>query len=84
MRVLWTTELQQNGSNQAVKIRPSSGEQHAEFSEQINIRGDMVNNLCDGNQMEQEVGKIQRKLFFLRSMYGRMFRYGKGIGVSER
>ena len=61
MTDLWTTEPQQNGPNQAVEIRLSLGEQHAELSEQINIRGDMLNNLCDGNQMEQKVGKIQRE-----------------------
>ena len=61
MTDLWTTEPQLNGPNQIVEIKPSFGEQHAEPSEEINIRSDMLSNLCHGNQVEQKVGKIQQK-----------------------
>ena len=61
MTDLWKTQPQQNGPIQTVEMRLSLEEQHAELTEQINIRGDMFNNLCDGSQMEQKVGKIQRE-----------------------
>ena len=49
MTDLWTTEPQLNGPNQIVEIKPSFGEQHAEPSEEINIRSDMLSHLRHGS-----------------------------------